>query len=56
MQFSQATYSAHKRFRLVQPSGISESKESEINIPIYNDLGEAIGKSLDISTLNASSN
>ena len=51
MQFSQSTYSAYKRFRIIQPSGVSDTKESEINIPIYNDLGEAIGKSLDISSL-----
>ena len=51
LQFSQATYSAYKRFRLIQPSAIQEGKEQEINIPIYNDMGEAIGKSMEIDTL-----
>mgnify|MGYP003115227050 FL=1 len=49
LDFAQSTYSANKRFRLIQPSGIEESSEQEINIPIYNDMGEAIGKSMDIS-------
>tara|TARA_Y100001938_G_scaffold142771_1_gene214561 strand:- start:10734 stop:13031 length:2298 start_codon:yes stop_codon:yes gene_type:complete len=47
MQFSQAVYSANKRFRIVQPSAIQEQRELEINIPLYNDMGEAIGKSMD---------
>ena len=51
LQFSQSTYTAYKRFRLIQPSAIQEGKEQEVNIPIYNDMGEAIGKSMDISTL-----
>jgi len=51
MQFAQATYSAHKKFRIVQPSALQEQKEQEINVPLYNDLGEAIGKSMDISSL-----
>jgi hypothetical protein len=49
LDFAQSTYSANKRFRLIQPSGIQESAEQEINIPIYNDMGDAIGKSMDIS-------
>ena len=49
LDFAQSTYSANKRFRLIQPSSIQENKEQEINIPIYNDMGEAIGKSMDIS-------
>tara|TARA_R110002020_G_scaffold83191_1_gene206101 strand:- start:2363 stop:4666 length:2304 start_codon:yes stop_codon:yes gene_type:complete len=49
MQFAQSTYSANKRFRIIQPNAIQENKEQEINIPIYNDMGEAIGKSMDIS-------
>ena len=49
LQFSQSTYSAYKRFRLIQPSAIQEGREQEVNIPIYNDMGEAIGKSMDIS-------
>jgi len=51
LQFCQATYTANKRFRILQPSSIQEGKEQEINVPIYNDMGEAIGKSMDISTL-----
>ena len=49
MQFSQAVYTANKRFRIIQPSAIQEQRETEINIPLYNDLGEAIGKSMDYS-------
>jgi len=49
INYSQATYTAHKRFRIIQPSAIQEGKDQEINIPIYNDMGEAIGKSMDIS-------
>ena len=43
MQFSQGTYTAYKRFRIVQPNAIQEHKQQEVNIPIYNDMGEAIG-------------
>ena len=50
MQFCQATYTANKRFRIVQPNAIQEGKTQEINVPIYNDMGEAIGKSMDISS------
>ena len=49
MQFCQATYTANKRFRIVQPNAVAEGKTQEINVPIYNDMGEAIGKSMDIS-------
>jgi hypothetical protein len=49
VQFAQATYTAQKRFRIIQPSAIQEGKTQEINIPVYNDMGEAIGKSMDIS-------
>ena len=51
LEFSQATYTAYKRFRLIQPNSIQEDKQQEINIPIYNDICEAIGKSMDISSL-----
>jgi hypothetical protein len=51
LQFSQATYTAYKRFRLVQPNAIQEGKNEEVNVPIYNDMGEAIGKSMDINSL-----
>jgi hypothetical protein len=43
-QFSQATYTAHKVFRIVQPSELQEEKTVEINKTLYNDLGKAIGK------------
>jgi hypothetical protein len=43
-QYSQSVYSAHKTFRIIQPSALQKEKEVEINRPIYNDLGEAIGK------------
>ena len=49
MQYSQAIYSANKRFRIVQPSALQEDREVEINIPIFNDMGEAIGKSMDFA-------
>ena len=51
LQFSQSTYTAYKRFRLIQPNALQEQKEQEVNIPIYNDMGEAIGKSMDLSAL-----
>ena len=50
LQFCQSTYTANKRFRIVQPNAIQEGKTQEINIPIYNDMGEAIGKSMDIAS------
>jgi len=46
-QFSQAVYTAHKVFRIVQPSALQEERKIEINVPMYNDLGEAIGKFKD---------
>ena len=46
-QFTQSVYTAHKVFRIVQPSAIQEQREIEINIPIYNDLGQAVGKLKD---------
>jgi len=49
MQYSQAIYTANKRFRIVQPSALQEDREVEINVPIFNDMGEAIGKSMDFS-------
>ena len=44
MQFTRAFYQTHKIFRIAQPNAISEERKTEINVPIYNDLGEAIGK------------
>tara|TARA_B100000519_G_scaffold71810_1_gene61791 strand:+ start:1874 stop:4174 length:2301 start_codon:yes stop_codon:yes gene_type:complete len=51
LEFSQATYTANKKFRIIQPSAIQEGKTQEINVPVYNDMGQAIGKSMDIATL-----
>ena len=46
--YSQAVYTAHKVFRLVQPNALQEEgKQVELNVPIYNDMGEAVGKFLD---------
>ena len=42
--YAQFIYQANKVFRIVQPSSIQEQREVEINIPMYNDLGEQIGK------------
>jgi hypothetical protein len=50
MQISQSVYTANKRFRIIQPSAIQEERQQEINIPIYNDMGQAIGKSMDYSS------
>jgi len=49
-QYSQAVYTANKVFRIVQPNALQEERQVEINIPMYNDLGEAIGKWKDYST------
>ena len=46
-QFTQTVYTAHKVFRIVQPSAIQEQREVEINIPIYNDYGKVIDKVKD---------
>ncbi len=47
-QFSQAVYTAHKIFRIVQPN--NEMKEVEINQPMYNDMGIGIGKFMEYET------
>jgi hypothetical protein len=49
-EFSQMVYTAHKVFRLVQPNAITEERNVEINVPMYNDLGEAIGKWRDYAS------
>lgn len=49
-QVAQNTYQAHKVFRIVQPSGIQEDRQVEINVPMYNDLGKAIEKYNDYSS------
>ena len=50
---SQQHYTADKVFRIVQPEAGKmnlEEKEVRVNIPIYNDYGEAIGRWNDYST------
>jgi hypothetical protein len=42
--FAQSTYQAHKVFRIVNPNNIDEETQVEINVPIYNDLGNSIQK------------
>jgi len=46
-QYTQSVYTANKVFRIIQPSAIQEEKRVEINMPVYNDMGEAIGKFMD---------
>ena len=48
-EIAQATYTVHKVFRVVQPEAGKgdDERKSEMNIPIYNDYGDAIGKWLD---------
>ena len=48
-QFTQSVYTAQKVFRIVQPNALQEQRKVEINIPIYNDFGEAVGKIMDYS-------
>ena len=48
--FAQDTYQSHKVFRIVQPNNINEEKTVEINIPIFNDFGNAIEKWNDYAT------
>jgi hypothetical protein len=48
MQFSQSIYTAHKVFRIVQPSALQEQRQVELNIPMYNDYGQVIGKFNDL--------
>jgi len=48
-QYSQAVYTAHKVFRIVQPESIEGEKQVEINVPIYNDYGKVIDKYMDYS-------
>ena len=54
-EVAQKTYTTNKGFRIVQPEAgqsISEAQEKdvEINIPIFNDYGKAIGKWTDYET------
>ena len=50
MQFSQSVYTAQKVFRVVQPNNIKQDKEVKINVPLYNDYGDVIGKFNDYAT------
>ena len=43
-EMAQRTYTANKVFRIVQPTGLQEDRQVEINIPIYDDLGQAVSK------------
>ena len=50
---AQATYKAHKVFRIVQPNaggGQDDVKTAEINIPKYNNFGNVIGKYNDYAS------
>ena len=47
-EYSQAVYTAHKVFRVVEPN--NQAAEVEINVPIYNSFGEAIKKWRDYPT------
>ena len=49
-QMTQHIYTAHKVFRIVEPSGITPEKQVEINIPIYNSFGKVIDKHNDYAT------
>ena len=50
-EVAQSHYSADKVFRIVQPqAGDSEVKEVRVNIPIYNEFGQAIGKYKDYAS------
>ena len=47
-QYSQAVYTAHKVFSIVQPD--DSIKTVELNVPMYNDFGKVIGKWRDYKT------
>lgn len=47
MQYSQSVYTGNKVFRIVQPNALQDPTEVEVNIPMYNDFGKAIGKYMD---------
>ena len=52
-QMAQKHYTIEKVFRIVQPEAgqiPDEEKEVSINIPVYNDYGEAIGRYKDYAT------
>ena len=49
-QLAQSTYTAQKVFRIVQPSGLQEDRQVEINIPIWDDMRQAITKYNDYAS------
>ncbi|MAG28164.1 hypothetical protein CMI47_21790 [Candidatus Pacearchaeota archaeon] len=49
-QLSQATYTAQKVFRITQPSGLQEDRQVEINVPIWDDMSQAITKFHDYAS------
>ena len=51
-EVAQSTYTVHKVFRIVQPEAGKgdDERKSEMNIPVYNDYGEAVGKWLDYAS------
>ncbi|MFQ5335728.1 MAG: hypothetical protein ACE5DN_06605, partial [Flavobacteriales bacterium] len=50
--YAQKSYTIEKVFRIVQPQAGAEPVEQRINIPIYNDYGEVIGKWKDYASAN----
>ena len=48
--WAQDTYIANKVFRIVSPNNIDKQKSVEINVPIFNDLGNAVKKWNDYAT------
>lgn len=52
-KFARATYKINKVFRIVQPNpetGAIETVQQEINIPIYDDFGEIVGRWNDLQS------
>ena len=47
MEYSKSVYTSNKIFRIIQPNALQDVKEVEINIPMYNDMGQAVGKYMD---------
>jgi hypothetical protein len=48
LQLAKNVYKTHKIIRIVNPDN-AEVKKYEINVPMYNDYGDVVGKMLDIS-------
>lgn len=51
-ELAQDTYKIHKVFRIVQPmpAGGEEDRETQINVPLYDDYGKVIGRWNDYAT------